>query len=96
MYLSPISVWETLVLARKKRIVLSGDPETWVRTALKKAKFREAPLNYEVALLSEQLQGDNADPADRFLAATAMIYDLTLVTADRRLIDTRQWRVLPN
>jgi PIN domain nuclease of toxin-antitoxin system len=27
------------------------------------------------------------DPADRFIAATAKVYDLTLVTSDERLLE---------
>ena len=96
LWLSPISIWETLVLARKKRIALPGDPAEWVRLALSKTPFKEAALNIEVALQSEAILTAHSDPADRFLAATAIIYDLTLVTADKYLIESCQWSVLPN
>jgi PIN domain nuclease of toxin-antitoxin system len=36
------------------------------------------------------------DPADRFLAATADVYELTLVTADERVLRGRGFRTLPN
>jgi len=36
------------------------------------------------------------DPADRFLAATALVYDLTLVTADERLLLSRRIAALAN
>jgi len=35
------------------------------------------------------------DPADRFLSATAMVYDLTLLTADKRLTGAKEFPVLP-
>jgi len=35
------------------------------------------------------------DPADRFLAATAFVYNLSLVTADTRLLSSKQFSVLP-
>jgi PIN domain nuclease of toxin-antitoxin system len=36
----------------------------------------------------------NPDPADRFLAATALEHDLVLVTADRSLREYRPLRTL--
>ena len=77
-------------------MTIPGDPVEWVRLALRKAPFKEAVLNIEVALQSETLRTAHSDPADRFLAATAIVYDLTLITADRRLIESRQWAILPN
>lgn len=35
------------------------------------------------------------DPADRFLAATARAFDLTLVTADERLLSSGACTTLP-
>jgi len=38
----------------------------------------------------------HSDPADRFLVATAMVYDLTLVTADEQLLNVPGLNVLQN
>jgi PIN domain nuclease of toxin-antitoxin system len=96
LWLSPITVWETLVLARKKRLVLEPTAEQWIRRALRELPLREATLNHEVAVQSETIRLGHDDPADRFLVATALVYDLTLVTADRRLMKNRQLRTLAN
>lgn len=82
--LSPINVWEVLYLEKRKRIALSSDPTAWVSKA--RRGLDEAPLSYEVAVMAAQMDWDHRDPADRFLAATAAVYDLTLVTADRELL----------
>ena len=95
-WLSPITIWETLMLAERKRVALEPDAEQWVRTQLARLPFREAPLNVEVALESRRIALPHDDPADRFLAATARVYDLTLVTADVRLHHVRGLAVLPN
>ena len=96
LWLSPISVWEVLVLADNGRIELDTPPGVWVRTALKRCPVREAPLTHEIALVSRTVQLPHNDPADRFLAATATVRDLTLVTADHRLIDAPNLTVLAN
>jgi PIN domain nuclease of toxin-antitoxin system len=84
-WLSPISVWEVLMLAAKGRVHLGLEPREWVQTALERFPVHEAPLNFEVALRSRELALSHGDPADAFLVATALIYDLVLVTVDRRL-----------
>lgn len=85
LWLSPISVWETLLLAEKGRIIFNTKPETWVMKYLRQLKLKEAKLTYEIAILSRKLQFNHQDPADRFLVATAVASNLTLATADRRL-----------
>ena len=96
LWLSPVSVWEFLVLVEKKRIAIREDPGKWVATALAESPMHEAPLNHEVALASRTLVVEHEDPADRFLAATASVYDLALATADTRLLTGKGFRTLSN
>jgi PIN domain nuclease of toxin-antitoxin system len=96
LWLSPISVWELTVLSAKGRIALNEEVTTWVPKAIAAGSLREAPLTHEIALETADLQLPHRDPADYFLAATARVLDLTLVTADSRLIDSRQCPVLAN
>ena len=84
IWLSPISTWEALTLNAKGRIQLPADLAEWVRRAT--SPLREAPLTHEIALLARQLVLAHNDPADHFLAATAQLLKLTLVTADRNLL----------
>lgn len=96
LWLSSMTVWEVLVLARKKRVVLEPTPEQWIRRALRELPLREAPLNHEVAIRSETITLAHGDPVDCFLVATALVYDLTLVTADRRLLRNPRAPTLAN
>jgi PIN domain nuclease of toxin-antitoxin system len=64
--------------------------------ALKAAPLQEAPLTTEVALATREIRLSHRDPADAFLVATAKVFDLTLVTADARLIATKGLSILPN
>lgn len=96
LHVSVISVWEiglvlvlvlVLVLA-KNRIVLSVPLQDWVEQAAALPGLRLRALSAEVAIESTLLPGDpHADPADRFLIAEARVAGLTLVTADRNIID---------
>jgi len=94
--LSPISVWEVVVLVEKGRIRLNQDLDDWVRLALSSAPLVEAPLTFEIARESRRVALPHQDPADRFLVATARVADLVLVTADERLIEAGACRVLAN
>jgi PIN domain nuclease of toxin-antitoxin system len=93
-WLSPISTWEALTLNAKGRIHLPGNLAEWVARAT--TPFREAPLTHEIALAARQLQLPHEDPADRFLAATAHILKLTLVTADQNLLGLGEIATLAN
>ena len=96
LWLSPISVWEVLVLAERRRLALAPDAETWVRHWLEERPFHQAPLNNEVSFQSRRVTLPHEDPADRFLAATALVFGLTLVTADQFLLDCKQIPTLGN
>ena len=95
LWYSPISLWEILILAEKGRIELDMEAEKFIRAVLQKVPLREAPINTEVAIESRKVDLPHQDPADRFIAATAVVYDLTLVTADKRFTDTGGLRVIP-
>ena len=96
LWLSPISLWEFLVLVGKKRLAIPENPADWIAAALAEAPMHEAPLNHEVALPSRTVKVVHEDPADRFLAATAAVYDLALATADERLLAGKGFRTLAN
>jgi PIN domain nuclease of toxin-antitoxin system len=93
LWLSPISVWEALTLMQKGRIRME-DPFEWVDRAAE--QMREAPLTREIVSVGLALPLPQADPADRFLAATAKVLKLTLVTADQRLLGLGEIASLAN
>jgi len=93
-WLSPVSTWEALTLHAKQRISLPEDIGAWVARAT--ATFHEAPLTHEIALAARRLPWEHSDPADRFLAATAQVLNLTLVTADSNLLGLGDISTLAN
>jgi PIN domain nuclease of toxin-antitoxin system len=94
LWLSPVSTWEALLLRAKGRIRLHGTIRDWVANAT--MHMREAPLTHEIVVAAQELPLQHPDPADRFLAATAEVLGLTLVTADRRLLGLGKIATLAN
>ncbi|MGA9885807.1 MAG: type II toxin-antitoxin system VapC family toxin [Candidatus Acidiferrales bacterium] len=94
LWLSPISLWEALLLHAKGRIQVRGESRQSLAEAA--SRFREAPLTHEIALAAHHLAFPHRDPADRFLAATAEVLGLTLVTADERLLGLGKIATLAN
>jgi PIN domain nuclease of toxin-antitoxin system len=93
LWLSPVSLWEAMMLQRKKRINVPPQLDQWWLDAAR--RFTEAPLTHEIVLIANQLPLPG-DPADRFLAATAKVLGLTLVTADERLVGLGDIATLAN
>jgi PIN domain nuclease of toxin-antitoxin system len=96
LWLSPISIWEFLLLVERGRIALTSTPDAWLDQAWATTAWNEAPLNREVARRSRTVNVPHQDPADRFIAATAQVFELTLVTDDDNLLKGRGFDRLAN
>lgn len=81
---SAISFWEVAMLVAKQRLAIAMAPGQWRRDLIA-AGLRELPVDGRVGLLAPDLEL-HRDPADRFIAATAVITEATLATADQRLL----------
>ena len=58
---------------------------------------KQASLSHEVAMQSRLIKLPRQDPADRFIAASAAVYDPILTTSDKYLIKAAEsYAVLPN
>jgi PIN domain nuclease of toxin-antitoxin system len=95
-WLSPLSIWEALLLIERGRLTVDRPGEVWIREALDRAPVMEAALTREVAFASRSLRARHRDPVDRFLTATAAVFELTLVTADATLLETKGVKLLAN
>ena len=96
LWLSPVSVGELIVLLRKGRVTIPDEVGVWVGDTVKNMELTEAPLTLEVAVAIASINFPHGDPADRFIAATAKVFGLTLVTADDRLMRLTEIQVLAN
>lgn len=82
---SAISFWECAMLSAKNRLGLPSPVDQW-RAELLANGLHELPFDGPTAILAVQLDSAHKDPADRFIAATALRHRATLVTADERLL----------
>ena len=82
---SAISFWEVAMLEQRQRIALPTLVKEW-RAELTQSGLKEISVDGHVALLASELKSFQRDPADRFIAATAMVHDATLLTADAQIL----------
>ena len=85
---SAITFWEIAMLTAKRRLQAVHSPAEQ-RSRILSAGIIELPVNGHIALLAVELENLHGDPADRFIAATAIAHDATLMTADKRLLTWR-------
>jgi len=95
-FLSPVSIWEAIILLEKRRIEIDRDFGEWFEKSRQDFDFQEASLDWKVVHEMRFIMLGYKDPGDRFLAATAKAYDLTLVTADPRLLRIPGLKTLGN
>ena len=79
--IAAITLWELAWLAENGRIQVTGSVESFVRETA--ARVMIEPITPEIAAFAVQLPSSfPKDPADRLIAATAMVEGAALVTAD--------------
>ena len=92
LWVSVMSVWEIGMLVAKDRIRLSMPVDEWVRQASATPGMQMLGVIPEIALESTRLcptdYASMDDPAwfDRLLMASARVHNLTLVTADEKIL----------
>ena len=83
---SAISFWELALLTLRKRVNLTPTGSAF-RAHVLGLGVQELPIDGAVAELAGRLSQRHADPADCLLVATALEHELTLVTADVKLLE---------
>lgn len=87
LFVSTVSTLEIARLVSVGMIEVQGSLDSWVQDTLESLDCRTLEVSHKVAIGAYSLpQPFHKDPADRVIAATARIHDLTLVTAHQRLL----------
>lgn len=94
-FLSPISIWEIALKASRGQLVLPEPSRKWLLDAVSTSNVTLAPFDLYVAAACAELPITfHGDPADRILAATCRVQELTLLTRDYRLLSLAAQGVL--
>lgn len=86
-----ISLWEIAMLMHKERLSIDIEYTEFIQLILESNKYVFRGITPEIAWLSTGLLSDNnKDPADRIIAATSIIENANLVTADKELRQSKK------
>ena len=83
VYLSPVSVWETMVKYQIGRLHLPGPPNEYLPKQRKRHYISSLPLDENSVCQLDKLPKIHRDPFDRMLICQAIENQLTLVTVDK-------------
>lgn len=87
---SDISFWEIAMLVQKGRLKLQDSSSQLVNLYLQARSVSVKAISPEIAELSAGFGPEiNNDPADRIIAASTIIYNARLVTADENLLGNK-------
>jgi PIN domain nuclease of toxin-antitoxin system len=91
--ISPVTLWEIAMLTRRNRIVLNVSIEKFLASI--EERYRVIPINTHIVIQASELKDPfPKDPMDRFITATAIVEDLTLITADRSILASKACKLL--
>jgi PIN domain nuclease of toxin-antitoxin system len=87
--LSAMSLWEIAKLVERGRLELTQSVDDSVEQLETSSFVSVLPLTGRVAIESTRLGGRfHSDPIDQIIAATARCHGLTLLTVDKRIIES--------
>ena len=83
-----ISFWEISMLIKRKRIKVDDTASGFITLLLQSRNYHIQEITPEIAGLSVNLGAEiNNDPADRLIAATSILTNAPIITADKNLIE---------
>jgi PIN domain nuclease of toxin-antitoxin system len=89
-----IVLWEIAMLAAKGRIVLPLPTEQYLRDVIAAMRLKILPITLEIAVRAQDSAFVHGDPADRLIAATALVYAVPLISADSNLAQVASLAVI--
>lgn len=85
-----ISLWEIAMLIARDRLDPGMDAGQFLDDMIAARRLQVLPITAEIAVLSQSDAYAHGDPADRLIAATALLHRAPLVTSDAKLRKLRE------
>ena len=86
LIISDISIWEISMLIKRNRIEIDTTAANFINLFLESRNISVVSISPEIAELSTSFGSEiNNDPADRIIAATSIIHNAQIITADSNL-----------
>jgi PIN domain nuclease of toxin-antitoxin system len=83
-----ISIWEISMLIKKNRLTVNNSPSGFTNLIIQSHNFQIQQITPEIAELSVNFGSEiNDDPTDRLIAATSILKNIPIITADQNLRD---------
>ncbi|NLH73748.1 MAG: type II toxin-antitoxin system VapC family toxin [Verrucomicrobia bacterium] len=82
IHVSPASAWELGIKVARKKLILPKPVSEWFPLVCERYDLAELPVTGLVAARSTELPPLHNDPFDRLLAATAIHFNLIVLTPD--------------
>lgn len=81
-----ISIWEISMLISRKRLIVDDTASGFINLLLQSQNYKVQQITPEIAELSANFGTEiNNDPADRLIAATSILRNTPIITADQNL-----------
>ncbi len=85
LLVSAMTFWEVAMLVQRRRLALVQPVANWRHNVLELG-IAEIPVSGDIGILATELDDFPLDPADRMIAATAMVHGARLITADGNIL----------
>ncbi len=85
LLVSAMTFWEVAMLVQRRRLALVQPVANWRHNVLELG-IAEIPVSGDIGILATELDDFPLDPADRIIAATAMVHGAGLITADGNIL----------
>jgi PIN domain nuclease of toxin-antitoxin system len=95
LFVSATSVWEIALKEQRRRGLIRGDLNSWVRDQRQYPGVRVLAIDSRLAIASTRLPPwirkrdgqEHRDPGDRFIVATARRLNAVLITCDEEILE---------